>query len=313
MELIFPILMIILGFSILLVGGDLLVKGSVSLAVRFKINPAVIGLTIIAAGTSAPELVTSIFASLKNAPDVAMGNIVGSNIFNILGILGFASLIKANRVDVSFVRVEIPMLIICTVLLIGMSWDYKIEPIEGFLCLIVLSVLFYISIYRAKKVGFEAEEDIEVLRTPFHDIGFLALGLLALIGGANIVLENGIELGRLAGLSERIIGITIISVGTGLPELATSAIAAFKGRNDIAVGNVIGSNLVNTMGVAGGASVFKTLEISSEIAHFDNIILLAVTVFLFVTVIVNKALISRSIGLLFLFGYMGYVALLIYK
>ncbi|MCB9025763.1 MAG: calcium/sodium antiporter [Bdellovibrionaceae bacterium] len=313
MEFIFPLLMIIFGFAILLVGGELLVKGSVSLAVRLKISPAIIGLTIIAAGTSAPELVTSILAAIKNAPDMAMGNVIGSNIFNILGILGVASIIKPNRVDSSFMKVEIPMLIICTILLLILSWDMQIESFEGLLCLIVLAILFYISIYRAKKVGYEAEEEIEVLRTPFHDIGFLLIGCFALLGGAHISLENGIELGRLAGLSERIIGITIISVGTGLPEFATTVIAAYKGQNDIAVGNIIGSNLINTMGVVGGASLFKGLTVSEEIARFDNLILLGVTIFFFVVLLVSKARITRPMGLIFSLAYVAYILMLIYK
>ena len=313
MEFLFPIFMIILGFIILLAGGEFLVKSAVSIAARLNISPAIIGLTIIAAGTSAPELVTSLFASIKGAPDVAMGNIVGSNIFNILAILGFASLIKPNRVDIDFMRVEIPMLIICTILLIGFSWDLKYERIEGVLSLVVLAVLFYISIYRAKKVEFESEEDIDVLKNPIFDAGFLIIGISALIGGAHLALENGIELGRLLGLSERIIGITIISVGTGLPELATSIVAAYKGHNDIAVGNVIGSNLMNTMGVAGVATSFKTLEISEKLAHFDNLILLGITIFLFVIIFLSKQIINRAIGLLFIMGYITYIALLIYR
>ncbi|MCB0356900.1 MAG: calcium/sodium antiporter [Bdellovibrionales bacterium] len=313
MEFLFPIFMIILGFVILLSGGEFLVKSAVSIAARLKISPAIIGLTIIAAGTSAPELVTSLFASLKNAPDVAIGNIVGSNIFNILAILGFASLIKPNRVDIDFMRIEIPMLIICTILLIGFSWDLKFEQIEGVLSLFVLAVLFYISIYRAKKVEFEAADEIQILKSPWLDAGFLLLGIAALVGGAHLALENGIVLGRLLGLSERIIGITIISIGTGLPELATSVVAAYKGHNDIAIGNVIGSNLVNTMGVAGVATSFKTLEISEELAHFDTLILLAVTIFLFVIIFLSKQIINRAMGLLFIILYIAYIGLVIHK
>lgn len=314
MEFLFPIFMIILGFVILLAGGDFLVKSAVSIAARLHISPAIIGLTIIAAGTSAPELVTSLIAAIKEAPDIAMGNIVGSNIFNILAILGFASLIKANRVDIDFMRVEIPMLIICTILLIGFSWDLVYERVEGVLSLVVLAVLFYISIYRSKKIKAELEtsEEINILKHPVYDAFFLLLGLAALIGGAHLALENGIVLGRLFGLSERIIGITIISVGTGLPELATSIVAAYKGHNDIAVGNVIGSNLVNTMGVAGVAASFKSLELSEQLAHFDNFILLGVTLFLFFILFLSKQVITKAVGLLFVTAYTAYVTFLIY-
>ncbi len=313
MEFISPLFFVILGFAILLVGGELLIKAAVSIAARLNISPAIIGLTVIAAGTSAPELVTSLIASYKGAPDVAMGNIIGSNIFNILAILGIASLIRPNKVDAAFARFEIPMLILCTVLFTGFLWDLTLFQYEGFVCIAVLIVLFYISIYRAKKIGFEADEDISVLANPFLDAAYLLAGCAALIGGAHIVLENGIEVGQRLGLSERIIGITIISVGTGLPELATSAVAAFKGRNDIAVGNVIGSNLMNTMGVGGVASSIKNIQVSKEIAHFDSYILLGVTITLLVIIRLNKLNINKATGALLLSGYIGYVAMLIYR
>ncbi len=305
--------MIIVGFLILILGGDWLIKAAVSIAGRFGVSPAIIGLTIIAAGTSAPELVTSFIASIKGAPDVAIGNVVGSNIFNILAILGIASLMKPNKVEASFDKIEIPMLIACSVLFVFFLWDQTYQRYEGALSLAVLLLMFVISIFRAKQEGLKAEEDLKILSYPFLDILYLVIGCAALIGGAHIVLENGIVIGNILGLSERIIGITIISAGTGLPELVASTMAALKGRDDIAVGNIIGSNLFNTMGVAGAASLAHPLQASPEIASFDSFLMLGITVLLFIVVKLNKLTISRTIGGLFLFSYIGYLALLFYR
>lgn len=305
--------MIIVGFLILILGGDWLIKAAVSIAGRFGVSPAIIGLTIIAAGTSAPELVTSFIASIKEAPDVAIGNVVGSNIFNILAILGIASLMKPNKVEASFDKIEIPMLIACSMLFVFFLWDQTYQRYEGALSLAVLLLMFVISIFRAKQEGLKAEEDLKILSYPFLDILYLVIGCVALIGGAHIVLENGIVIGNILGLSERIIGITIISAGTGLPELVASTMAALKGRDDIAVGNIIGSNLFNTMGVAGAASLAHPLQASPEIASFDSFLMLGITVLLFIVVKLNKLTISRTIGGLFLFSYIGYLALLFYR
>lgn len=305
--------LIIIGITILLIGGEALVKSSVSIASRFDISPAIIGLTIVAAGTSTPEMVTSLLASLRGAPDLAMGNIIGSNIFNILAILGIASLIKPNKIPSSMMKLEMPLLILCTLILIGLTWDLLLSPFEGIICLVALCLLFYISIYRAKKMGLKSEESIEPLKNWKWDVGYLIVGITALITGAHLSLEGGIQLGQLIGLSERIIGITIISVGTGLPELATSAVAAYRGHNDIAFANVIGSNMMNTLGVAGIASAFHPITLSPDTGQLDSLIMLAITLLLIPIIILGKNKIERPSGLFLVLSYIGYVFYLFAK
>lgn len=303
------------GFAILLVGGEALVKASVSLALRWKISPSLIGLTIIAAGTSAPELMTSLAASFKNTPDIALGNVVGSNIFNILAILGLASMLKPNKVESAAVRYELPFLMLASILLITFGSNGWVGRYEGIFCLISLTVFIWFSIWLARKKGYQTEAEAEIKSSPskniWWDLGHLILGLAALLGGAHIALEGGIQLGQLMGLSERIIGVTIISVGTGLPELATSTVAAYRGRNDIAVSNVLGSNIFNTLAIPGAVSVIEPLKASNAIIQTDSVWMMGATFVLFPIIYLGRGYISRVMGTFLLFLYVSYIGFLL--
>jgi cation:H+ antiporter len=309
MQYLEPILYLLGGFAILIVGGESLVKAAISLAARLKVSPTVIGLTIIAAGTSAPELMTSLLAAYQEAPDIAVGNVVGSNIFNILVILGIAALIKVNVVDKSIALVELPSLIVFSLLMYFLLSDGFLSRTDGIILIAVLIGYLISSISRARKNPASAEdmEDMTVLESLKWDIGHLVIGCLALTGGAHLALEGGISIGKLIGLSDRIIGITIISVGTGLPELATSAVAAFKGRNDIAIANVIGSNIMNTLAILGLTASIHPIVVSEQIATRDIFFMIAATVILLPLIYLNKYRIGKSSGVILIGTYVAYV------
>ena len=298
------------GFITLIFGGDGLVKSAVSLAARLKISPAIIGLTIIAAGTSAPEAVTSLVAALKGSADVAIGNVVGSNIFNLMAILGVAALIKPFIAPKELFKYEFPVLIGSSLLLLWLCWDQQVTAIEGGIFLIVLFATLFWSLKLAATQEVP-DDEISKLKTPAHDFVYLVAGCGALVLGANLALEGGVQLGRLFGLTERVIGITILSVGTGLPELITSVVASMKGRNDIAVANVIGSNLMNTLGVTGLAGTIAPMAISKDLVHFDMLAMVIVTILGFVAIALNKYHFRRGQGLVILFAYCLYLYQLI--
>lgn len=314
MDFLIALVSIIGGFAILIVGGETLVRASVNLAVRIKITPAVIALTIIAAGTSAPELVTSILASARNAPDIAAGNVVGSNTFNILAIIGISALIKTNTVSRTLLRLDLPFLLGSCILFVFLGRDASIVRSEGILLLALLVGFLVFSVFKAKKQGLSEKELEEIdfnSKSIVWDIVHLTLGIIALLAGAHFALEGAVSLGELLGLSERIIGVTIVSVGTGLPELATSAVAAYRGRNDIAIANVVGSNIFNTLGIIGVASTIQPLGVSPEIMASDAIWMLAGTFVIFPIIYLGKLKVNKVSGGFLLFMYVSYISYLL--
>ncbi|MCB0421825.1 MAG: calcium/sodium antiporter [Bdellovibrionales bacterium] len=308
MEYIIALGLLLIGFAILIAGGEGLVRASVSLATRLKVPAAVIGLTIIAAGTSAPELLTSVLASLQGTPDIALGNVVGSNIFNLLAILGAASILKPNVVSKNLVIFDLPALGFVSLLFYFFLYDGAYSQSEGMISLGVMVIIMMISIKVAKHFHLETDEDdIIQSKSVWMDLGLLTIGLVALIGGAHIALLGGVQIGQLVGLSERVIGVTIISVGTGLPELATSAVAAYRGRDDIAVANVVGSNIMNTLAVAGGAATIKDLPAETNILNFDTPFMLVSTLAIMPLIWFGRKKIHRSSGFILGLAYIGYV------
>lgn len=314
MNLTLDIVFIITGFALLIFGGDVLVRVAVQFAVRYKIPPATIGLTVVAAGTSLPELVTSIVAALQGNADIAVGNVVGSNSFNIMAGIGLACLIRPNRVQKSALKIEWPFLMLITIGLYLVSTDLLIGRIDGSLMLFVLVAFFWYAVKNAKKIGLEVEdEDIpaEVKDSVAKDLGLLVLGLIALIGGAELTLTGAINLGKYFGLSDRVIGLTIVSAGTGLPELATSAMAAYRGRDDIAIANVLGSNIMNILAILGVTSLITPLQVNSDIVNYDMIVCMIVTFILLPMMLKKVRSIMRWEGMILLGMYIAYVASLL--
>lgn len=316
------ILILIAGLVLLVAGAEVLVKGASRIAFMFGLSPLVIGLTIVAYGTSSPELMVSIQSSLAGQPDIALGNVVGSNIFNVLLILGVSALITPLVVAQQLIRLDVPILIgiSCLTLMFGM--DGKISRVDGgiFLIGIILYTTFLL-IQSRKERNPEVTEEYEreyggsTARSPQQiaiNIGFVVLGLALLVLGSKFLVDSSIAIARSFGVSELVIGLTLVAAGTSLPELATSVVASVRGERDIAVGNVIGSNIFNILAVLGGSSLFSAdgLTVSASALRFDIPVMIAVAV-ICLPVFITGQLIARWEGLLFLSYYVAYTAYLI--
>ncbi len=261
-------LLLIVGFVLLVLGADYLVKGASSVAKRMKVPDLIIGLTIVAFGTSTPELAVNIMASLKDAPGMAIGNVIGSNIFNLLAILGLSAMLRPINLKTSLLKFEIPFAIIAALSLIFVTGDLffdgtagVISKGDGLILLLFFSIFLYYVFLTAKKGQLIDEEDVEKSKSYpiWLSTIFILGGLAVLVFGGDLIVKHASEIARGWGMSETIIGFTIVAVGTSLPELATSIIAAYKGNSDIAVGNVVGSCIFNVFFILGVSAVIKPL------------------------------------------------------
>lgn len=251
------IIYLLAGFIILVYGANLLVDGGAALAHRLKVPNIVIGLTVVAFGTSTPELVVNIISSIEGSSALALGNVLGSNIFNIMAILGVTALFVPIGIKRSTTWIEIPLAVLAAVLILILANGEPagiITRAEGFCLLCFFAVFIAYTLFIAKRGGQETEE---VNIKPYSlkkSVLFILLGLAGLVGGGRLLVDGAVSLAQMAGISERIIGLTIISIGTSLPELATSLIAARKKNADIAIGNVVGSNIFNTFLILGASA-----------------------------------------------------------
>ncbi|MFZ2189596.1 MAG: calcium/sodium antiporter [Candidatus Magasanikiibacteriota bacterium] len=311
-----PILLIIISLGILIAGAEFLVRGSASMARKWGIQPIVIGLTVVAFGTSAPELIVNIFAALNGSADIAIGNIVGSNIANILLIAGIAAIIYPLSVKKNTTWKEIPFALLAIVLVFIMGNDVlfdgaglnAITRTDGF-SLIAIFIIFMFYIFGMSKAEGESE-DIKVYNWPLS-ITFTIGGLVALFFGGKVLVDNAVILARLAGLSESLIGLTIVAVGTSLPELATSIVAAYHRQADIAIGNIIGSNIFNVFWILGLTGTMLQLPFSAAI-NFDVLFCVFTTSLLFIFMFVGKKhKLERWQGVIFVLLYIGYIIYLI--
>ncbi len=310
-----------LGLVLLVAGAELLVRGASRLAARFGISPLVIGLTVVAFGTSAPELAVSIQAGLSGQSDIAVGNVVGSNIFNVLFVLGISALIVPLVVSQQLVRLDVPLMIGASVLLWILSLDGRIGLFDGLLLTagVVAYTVFAIQQGRKESAAVQAEYVQEfgdgkhtwLGRLPVQ-IAFIVAGLALLVLGAHWLVGGAVAIARLFGVSEVIIGLTIVAAGTSLPELATSVVAALRGERDIAVGNVVGSSLFNILSIAGIAAVVTPggLGVAASLIHFDIPVMIAVALAC-LPIFATGHLIARWEGALFLGYYAAYVLYLI--
>jgi cation:H+ antiporter len=312
-----PIILIITGFAALIFGANWLVDGASSLAKKHNVSDLVIGLTIVAFGTSAPELVVNSIASINGYPDIILGNIIGSNNFNLFIILGIASLIYPITVQSSTVWGEIPISLVAAILLLVLANDFfldetsHISRIDGGILIIGFAAfLFYV--FNQMKT----EENIAVSyqhKSNFKIWGFILLGFTGLIVGGQLVVDNGILIATNLGVSEKIIGLTIIAAGTSLPELVTSIVAATKKNSDIAIGNVIGSNIFNILLILSVSSFIKPISYNQNF-NLDIAILLGGTLFLFMAMFTGKRKrLDRWESALLLSFYLIYTFYLVWK
>lgn len=303
-------ILIFIGLLFLYLGSEALVRGSSNLALRFGIPPLIVGLTIVAFGTSAPELVVSISAALKNSSGVAVGNVVGSNIFNIAAILGFTALIRPPSVHLDFVRREIPILIVVSTAAAGLIAFGHVSRVSGIALIIGLFVYTISSIRRARneKIVEAMHADKQPSLATWICLTLVALGLGFLIWGSQLFVAGAVTMARSLGVSEATIGLTIVAAGTSLPELATSVVAAFKRESDIAIGNIIGSNLFNILCILGVTATIRPIQVV-DIGVVDLSFMLGLSMLLLPFAFTQRT-ISRLEGLVFLVLYGSYLYIL---
>ena len=301
------IMLLAVGFFMLMKGADWFVVGSAGIAKNMGFPQLVIGLTIVAMGTSAPEAAVSINASIKGNAGIAIGNVVGSNILNILIILGISAILATMAIQKSTFRYEIPFMVFVTVVLIalGMTGEY-VTRIEGVI-LWVLFIVYLLYLFRLAKQG-TTEEDAEK-RPIWKLLIFMILGGVLVVWGSDVTVDSATEIAHMIGLSERFIGLTIVELGTSLPELVTSVVAARKGNADIAIGNIVGSNIFNILFVIGTASIIAPV-MYQPVFLVDGIIAVAAGVLLWISVAKTKSL-RKPWGIVFLLCYAAYLAYLL--
>ncbi len=305
--------LLILSLFALYIGAGWLVKGSTELALKARISNLVIGLTIVAFGTSAPELVVSLNASLSGQGDIAVGNIIGSNIFNIAVILGISAAIHPLQAKRQLTRLDIPILIVATVVFTLLFWNGTLNRLEG--CLFLAGIIIYtvFSLYYSRKHEKKIEEqtgELEKQPEPWYkDVLYIGGGLVILIFASNLLVNNAVSIAQELGVSEAVIGLTIVAAGTSLPELATSVVSALKKNPDIAIGNIVGSNLFNILAIAGTSSVVNPI-VAKNVNYIDLLVMLGLSLLL-LPLAKSGQKISRTEGWALIVMYLCYLAWLL--
>lgn len=307
MEVMMQLGLLAVGFVLLVKGADWFVEGASKVAEKFGIPQLVIGLTIVAIGTSLPEAAVSVSAALKGSAEITIGNILGSNILNVLLILGITAVIKPIAVQKSTVRYEIPFVILVSALLFGIGYaDNTVGRSEGMILWgLMFCYLGYLLEMSKKGVPLLEENPREDKPMPvWKMLVLIVLGGVMIVAGSDVAVDAATELARIFGMSERLIGLTIVAFGTSLPELVTSVTAAIKGKADIAVGNIVGSNIFNILFVVGTSALITPVAYAPAFL-MDSVVCIAAAVLLWLCVFKNKQL-GRAGGVIMLLGYGGY-------
>lgn len=311
-------ILFIIGFFLLIKGAGLLVDGSASIAKKLKISSIVIGLTIVAFGTSAPEFIVNIFASVQGNSEIAIGNILGSNIANILLILGISAIIYPITAKKNTVLKEIPLSLLAIIILGLMANDMIIDGgifsgitrIDGFILLSFFIIFLYYTFGITKSEKDIVEEEIKVLSYS-KAILFIFLGLAGLVIGGKWIVDGAVQIAELFNISQSLVGLTIVAVGTSLPELATSAMAAYKKQSDIAIGNVVGSNIFNIFWILGASAIIRPLPFNAS-SNVDVAMTMFASIVLFAVMFIGKKrVIERWQGVFMITTYIGYVVFLV--
>jgi cation:H+ antiporter len=326
MEILWPLGLVLIGLGLLAGGGEALVRAATTLAELAGVTPAVIGLTVVAMGTSLPELAVSLLAATEGRADLAVANVVGSNIFNVAAALGFTALIFPLPVHGTAVRLEWPFMFVTSFICLLLSRDGVLDRLEGgfFVASLMLFVVYNVYLARrevgssvARQFAAQVEDrDIDASRNRKRPpgaaipIAVLIGSIIALVFGGRLLVNGAITLAQLAGLSERVIGLTIVAGGTGAPELATSLMAAFRGRTDVAIANMVGSNIVNILGILGLASLVSPLSVEAAIVRTDMWWMIG-TALLLLPLLFSGGRISRAEGVLLTAAYGLYVGVLL--
>ena len=308
-------LFIAVGLLLLYVGAEGLVRGSSALALRFGVTPLVVGLTVVAFGTSSPEFVVSVRASLDNNGPLALGNVIGSNICNVALILGLSAMIRPMKVHLQVVRTEIPVMIGTSLVLVLFLFNGSIGRLEAFV--LFAGIIFYtvFNILKARKERYKLGEKELTGGMPslshqlWLSLIFILAGFLMLVAGASSLVKGAIGVAQSLGVSQAVIGLTIVAIGTSLPELVTSIVASIKKEEDIAIGNVIGSNIFNILAILGAAGLVNPME--SGALRFGNLIVMVFVAILTLPLAKSGFVLNRIEGAVLFFIYIGYMYLLI--
>jgi cation:H+ antiporter len=311
----FNILLVVIGLAALVIGGDFLVEGAVGIAVKARLSKLVIGMTVVSFGTSAPELIVSLQAAFDNVPEIAIGNVIGSNIANLALVLGITVLIFPMPVGINTKKYDWPMMMLASILFFLFALNYSVERWEGILMFIILIgfVTFLIVNSRKNNVRMDEESPSDDLPTGVINIwkylGFLAVGLVLLYFGSQWLVGGASDLALGLGVSKHVIGITIVAFGTSVPELVTSVVAAYRKETDISVGNLVGSNVFNILAVIGLTAAIKPIPIESHVVSWDMIWMLAIA-FILLPMMFLGPRIGRVSGVILLASYLTYFVLL---
>ena len=319
------IIFLLVGFALLIKGADIMVEGSSSIAKKFGVSSFVIGLTVVAFGTSAPELIVSALASFKGSEGIAMGNIIGSNISNTLLILGVSALIAPLVIKKATVNKEIPFSLLAVAavgllvndVVIDNNTDSLLSRADGFI-LILFFIIFMYYTFGIRKVGLvegvkEKLNDGIKEKNIYLSVGMVVLGLIGLGVGGKLIVDSGIQIATLLGMSEALVGLTIVAIGTSLPELAASAMSAYKGKADMAMGNVVGSNIFNLLWVLGISSAIRPIPFNISL-NTDFLVLFFITILLILLIFIGKKhVLSKNEGIALLSIYVTYMIFLIIR
>ena len=299
------ILLIIAGFVLLFLGGELLLRGSIALAKRFQLSNLLIGAVVIGFGTSTPELSASISAALKGAPDIALGNVIGSNTANVFLIAGMAGLLCPLKIPYANVHRDVVMMVVSSVMLVVMMWFETLDMITGVIFLLTLAGYIIWS--------FQSSDDDcnnEAISAKTYSTGMafvlLAVGIATLTGGAALLVDGVIGVARRFGISEAIIGLTVVAVGSSLPELATAIISSIQKQSEMVLGNIIGSSIFNVLAILGVTALIQPIPVSPQMMAFDVWVMIAATLLLTLLIVMGIK-IGRRIGSLMVIGYLSYV------
>lgn len=315
-------LFIVLGLALLVGGGELLVRGASQLALLARVSPAVVGLTVVAAGTSMPEMVVSVQAALAGNPGISVGNVVGSNIFNIALILGVAAVIRPLSIQGNSVRMEWPVMFLASLQMHLLSRDGTVDRFEGACLLSALVAFVGYSVWMARR-ELPADEHVQFAAPTPPQAGsttrawainafWVLLGIGLLVAGSDTLVRGAVAVASTLGVSDTVIGLTVVAAGTSTPELAASAVASWRGKDDIAVANVLGSNIFNVLGIAGTTAVIADLPVPDQIVAWDNWWMIGFAVLLFPLMRTSHR-ISRLEGAVLLGGFVTYITLVVVR
>jgi len=307
------ILLTLGGLVALIVGAEIMVRGAVELALRARISPLVVGLTVVSLGTSAPELLVSLVAAMKGSSALAVGNVVGSNISNISLVLGAAILVYPITVDRDAYRIHWPVMMVVSLLFTALLWDDVFARLEGLVFILLLVSYVVWMIWASRRAsGQPGTKPVEVSTPLWRSLLYVAIGVVGLALGAEWFVEGAVRIAESLGVSKQLIGVTVVAIGTSLPELVTSLMAAFRKQSDISIGNLIGSNIFNLLGIIGVSAVVLPIRLDHESFLLDLGVMLLISLVLYPFMRLGRNL-GRWQGMLLLAAYAAYLVLVIQR